>query len=127
MSRYEIAYLFGHLWQTVIITTRVALLEVTYHVPSRPHSPKPVPYTIHRLYILRLARLGLQLGAKPPHVNIDRARAADEIIAPYTIKQRLAREYLLRVRREEGQQIELLGLERDYLVAPTNAAPRAIN
>jgi hypothetical protein len=53
-------------------------------------------------------------------VHVDRAGAAEVVVAPHLAEQLLAREHPGRVRREEAQQLELL--EREVERAPCTFA-----
>src|SRR5690606_41189267 len=49
-----------------------------------------------------------ELGPQTPHVHVDRARAAEVVVAPYVAEQLLAGEHPGRMRGEEVQELELL-------------------
>src|SRR5690606_7321592 len=49
-----------------------------------------------------------ELRAQPPHVHVDRAGAAEVVVAPHLAEQLLAGEDARGVRGEEAQQFELL-------------------
>ena len=67
---------------------------------------KPVPHIPHRLD--ERVRAILDLAAQPPNVHVDRPRSAVEVVAPDPVEQRLAREYLVAIRRQEPQQLVFL-------------------
>src|SRR5579862_4075757 len=48
-----------------------------------------------------------QLGPQPSHMDVDRPRAAVVLVAPHAVEQRLAREHLARMRREEPKELVL--------------------
>jgi len=50
--------------------------------------------------------------SEPPHMNIDRPGVSAEGITPDLVEQLLPREHLIEIAGEKGQQLELLGLER---------------
>ena len=72
---------------------------------SAPGLTEPVADRAHRLDQVRV--LLAELGPEPPHVDVDRARAAVVLVAPHPREQLLAGEHLARVRREELQQLVL--------------------
>src|SRR5262249_58329478 len=52
--------------------------------------------------------LGAQLGAQPPHVDVDRAGAAEVVVPPDLAQHLVAGEHPARVLGEELEQLELL-------------------
>ncbi len=68
-----------------------------------------------------------QLRAQAAHVDVDRARAALVAAAPDAREQRLAREDPAAVRREEREQRELLGRQRDPPALDADLVGRAID
>src|SRR5206468_359400 len=61
--------------------------------------------------------LGAELGPQPPDVNVDRAGAAEVVVAPYFLQQLRAGEDPPRVLGEELQQLELLEGEVEHAAA----------
>src|SRR5438105_6973467 len=74
-------------------------------------SDELVTNSTHRQKMARDGWTGLQLLAKPAHVHIYGAAAADPVVTPDVRKQLLAREDLAGVLREEEEQVELFRLE----------------
>src|SRR3990170_970620 len=62
------------------------------------------------------ARARLDLAAQTADVDVDGAGAAEVLVAPDTVEQRLAREHLAAVRHQKAQQLELLEREAHRLL-----------
>src|SRR6187401_2910903 len=67
--------------------------------------------------------IGLDPAAQPMDVDVDRARLATVVVAPYVLEQLVAGEDLARVADQEGEQLECLRLDRDDL--PVTEQPMA--
>src|ERR671916_2656340 len=62
-----------------------------------------VAHGADELFLLRA-----ELGAQPPHMNVDRAGAAEEVVAPHLLQQLGAGEHPAGMLREVLEQLELL-------------------
>src|SRR5580765_4515174 len=74
---------------------------------------------------LEVARLGrdlLDLLAKAPDVNRDRARVELRGVPPHARHELVAREHAARVAREEPEEVELLGGQPDRRAGPRRLA-----
>ena len=60
---------------------------------------------------------GAELRPQPPHVHVDRARAAEVVVSPHLVQQLVAREHPILVLGKELQQFELLEGEVEVAAA----------
>src|SRR3990170_6400320 len=73
------------------------------------------------------ARARLDLAAQTADVDVDGAGAAEVLVAPDTVEQRLAREHLAAVRHQKAQQLELLEREAHRLLADEDLVVRQVD
>ncbi len=76
---------------------------------------QPIPNPSDRDQVHRSFRVRLELGSKPPDVDVDGASAAFAARPPHAVEQLAARVRTARVGAQHGQQAELLGAEVDDL------------
>ena len=82
-----------------------------------------VPHTARGEDVARQRGLFFDLLPQPADVDIDRPAAAVEVVSPDALEQLAPREHLVRIAREEAEQVELLRFQRHFApVAPLNAS-----
>src|SRR5438105_8049326 len=101
--------------------------RITFHVSRfTPRAVQLIPYSVHGLDNLRVRGVALQFEAQPAHVNVYRARAAYEIVAPYAVQEHFAGEYVHGVSGQESEQIEFFWLHLYGLTVAGDGARRRV-
>src|SRR5689334_9341399 len=75
----------------------------------------------------RVRRIGLDHGAKPVDVDIDRPRLARVVVAPDLLEQLVAADDLAGVTEQERQEVEDLRLDREDLAVAEQAVARDVD
>src|ERR1700730_3267015 len=81
----------------------------------------------HGLDQAGVGRVFFQLLAQPAHMDIDGARISRVVITPYVVEQLVAGQNRASIAYKVGQQIELFGLEFQFLAAAIDTSPGQVD